>query len=130
MSTLTEQENLKKYSNIEHCPVRNVLSHFTGKWALLILNILSENGTTRFNAISKALPDISSKVLSNTLKQLQHDHLIERHIYPEIPPRVEYSLTELGKSLMPILGQLIDWALTNFDKFPQKMNCRSNVEGK
>ena len=121
---------MKKYSNIEHCPVRNVLSHFTGKWALLILNILSENGTTRFNAISKALPDISSKVLSNTLKQLQHDHLIERNIYPEIPPRVEYSLTELGKSLMPILGQLIDWALTNFDQFPQKMNCRSNVEGK
>lgn len=117
MNALQVQENLKKYSDIESCPVRNVLSHFSGKWAILILCVLSENEMTRFNTIGRAIPDISSKVLSDTLKKLEADGLINRHLYAEIPPRVEYSLTHLGKSLMPILGQLIGWALDNFDNF-------------
>lgn len=117
MNALPLQENLKKYTDIAHCPIRNVLSHISGKWPILILCILSENERTRFNALSKAIPDISSKVLSNTLKSLEHDGLVERHLYAEIPPRVEYSLTDLGKSLMPILGELIRWALSNLDNF-------------
>ncbi|MBQ9217055.1 MAG: helix-turn-helix transcriptional regulator [Muribaculaceae bacterium] len=117
MNALPLQENLEKYTDIAHCPIRNVLSHISGKWPILILCILSENKRTRFNAISKALPDISSKVLSNTLKSLEADGLVERHSYAEIPPRVEYALTELGKSLMPILGELIGWALQNLDNF-------------
>jgi len=117
MNALPLQENLEKYTDIAHCPIRNVLSHISGKWPILILCILSENKRTRFNAISKALPDISSKVLSNTLKSLEADGLVERHSYAEIPPRVEYALTELGISLMPILGELIGWALNNFDNF-------------
>ncbi len=117
MSNLTIQENLKKYSDIEHCPVRNVLSHFSGKWSILILCILSENESTRFNAINKSIPDISSKVLSDTLKTLEADGLITRRLYAEIPPRVEYSLTDLGRSLMPIFGELIGWALAHFDNF-------------
>lgn len=117
MNALPLQENLKKYTDIAHCPIRNVLSHISGKWPILILCILSENERTRFNALSKAIPDISSKVLSNTLKSLEHDGLVERYLYAEIPPRVEYSLTDLGKSLMPILGELIGWALNNLDNF-------------
>lgn len=117
MSALPLQENLEKYTHIESCPIRNVLSHFSGKWSLLILCILSENEVTRFNAISKAIPDISSKVLSDTLKSLEKDGLAKRHQYAEIPPRVEYSLTDLGKSLMPIVGNLINWALKHFDHF-------------
>ena len=117
MNALPLQENLEKYTDIAHCPIRNVLSHISGKWPILILCILSENKRTRFNAISKALPDISSKVLSNTLKSLEADGLVERHSYAEIPPRGEYALTELGKSLMPILGELIGWALQNLDNF-------------
>lgn len=117
MNALPLQENLEKYTDIAHCPIRNVLSHISGKWPILILCILSENKRTRFNAISKALPDISSKVLSNTLKSLEADGLVERHSYAEIPPRVEYALTELGISLMPILGELIGWALQNLDNF-------------
>lgn len=117
MNALPLQENLEKYTDIAHCPIRNVLSHISGKWPILILCILSENKRTRFNAISKALPDISSKVLSNTLKSLEADGLVVRHSYAEIPPRVEYALTELGKSLMPILGELIGWALQNLDNF-------------
>lgn len=117
MSNLPLQENLKKYTDIAHCPVRNVLSHFSGKWSVLILSVLSENESTRFSALGRAIPDISSKVLSDTLKSLERDGLIARRLYAEVPPRVEYSLTDMGRSLMPILGQLIEWALAHFDRF-------------
>ena len=117
MNTLTLKENLEKYTRIESCPIRNVLSRFSGKWSILILCELSENEKTRFNEISKAIPDISSKVLTDTLKNLETDKLIVRHYYGEIPPRVEYSLSSLGKSLIPKLEGLIGWALENFNNF-------------
>lgn len=113
MSNLQLQENLKKYTRIEECPIRNVLSRFSSKWAMLILCVLSENEATRFNSISKAIPDISPKVLTETLKILEADGLISRKLYAEVPPKVEYSLTELGKSLIPILNNLISWAIDN-----------------
>ena len=71
------------------------------------------NEATRFNTISKAIPDISPKVLTETLKALETDGLVKRKLYAEIPPRVEYSLTEVGQSLIPILNSLITWALDN-----------------
>lgn len=80
---------------------------------MLILCVLSENEATRFNTISKAIPDISPKVLTETLRNLEVDGLVKRKLYAEIPPKVEYSLTELGKSLMPILNNFISWALDN-----------------
>ncbi|MDE7024544.1 MAG: helix-turn-helix transcriptional regulator [Paramuribaculum sp.] len=110
MNCLPIEENLKKYTCIANCPIRNVISRFSGKWSLLILYILSENSSTRFNAIGRAIPDISPKVLSATLKTLETDRLITRKLYAEIPPRVEYSLTEKGRSLMPILHSLMEWA--------------------
>lgn len=113
MNSLQVQENLKKYTRIENCPIRNVLSRFSSKWAMLILCVLSENEATSFNTISKAIPDISPKVLTETLRNLEADGLVKRKLYAEIPPKVEYSLTELGKSLMPILNNLISWALDN-----------------
>ena len=113
MTKLELSENLRKYTNLEECPVRNVISRFSGKWSILILCILSENGKTRFNSIQKALPDISPKVLTGTLRILEEDSLVQRKIYAEIPPRVEYSLTEKGKTLMPILYDLIEWAMRN-----------------
>lgn len=115
MRALELQENLKKFTHINECPIRNVISRFSGKWQMLVLCVLSENETTRFNAIGKAIPDISPKVLSDTLKNLERDHLIVRNIYAEIPPRVEYSLTELGRSLIPVLGELITWSMENFE---------------
>lgn len=90
------------------------MARFSGKWQMLVLCVLAENDATRFNAISKALPDISPKVLTDTLRNLERDQLIARTAYPEIPPRVEYSLTDLGRSLMPLLGNLITWALDNY----------------
>lgn len=113
MNDLKIKENLEKYSNIEACPVRNVISHFSGKWSILILCILAENDRIRFNQIGHAIPDISPKVLSSNLKVLEEDNLIKREIFAEIPPRVEYSLTPKGWSLIPILHNLIDWACKN-----------------
>ena len=80
---------------------------------MLILCVLSENKSTRFNTISKAIPDISPKVLTETLKTLEADGLVKRYLYAEIPPRVEYSLTELGKSFIPILQQMMLWSENN-----------------
>lgn len=114
MSRLQLKENLKKYAGIEACPIRNVISRFSGKWSMLILCVLAENDATRFNEIGKAIPDISPKVLTETLKSLEADGLISRKIFAEIPPRVEYSLTVRGRSLMPHLEGLIEWALANF----------------
>lgn len=79
------------------CPIRNVLGRFADKWSLLILCNLQTQGTMRYTEISKAIPDISQKMLTSTLKQLQQDNLLKRKAYAEIPPRVEYSLTELGR---------------------------------
>lgn len=121
MKRLALQENLKKYAHLDTCPVRNIVSRFSGKWSLLVLCVLSENESTRFNEINKAIPDISPKVLTETLKNLESDGLISRHLYPEISPRVEYSLTILGRSLMPHINALIAWALDNYDKI-EKIN--------
>lgn len=122
MNALPLEENLEKFTHMESCPIRNVIARFSGKWAILVLCVLSVNEATRFNAIGKAIPDISPKVLSDTLKNLESDGLISRKIYAEIPPKVEYSLTELGHSLMPHLKGLIGWAMNNFDSFEKKVN--------
>lgn len=114
MNPLPLQENLKKFTCAESCPVRNIISRFSGKWAMLILCVLAENEATRFNSISKAIPDISPKVLSETLKNLETDGYVTRRIYAEIPPRVEYSLSPLGKSLIPLINDLIKWTMDHY----------------
>ena len=113
MNRLELKENLEKYTRIEDCPIRNVISRFSGKWSILVLCVLSENDRTRFNAIGRAIPDISPKVLTSTLKRLEEDGLVMRELFTEIPPRVEYSLTAKGSSLMPLLYGLISWAVEN-----------------
>ncbi len=98
------------------CPIRNVLGRFADKWSLLILCNLQSQGKLRYTEIRNAIPDISQKMLTITLKQLVKDHLLKRKAYAEIPPRVEYSLSELGLSLMPIIGQMIEWAQVHFEE--------------
>jgi DNA-binding HxlR family transcriptional regulator len=97
------------------CPIRNVLGRFADKWSLLILCSLQAHDKLRYTELKKSLPDISQKMLTCTLKQLEKDHLVKRKAYAEIPPRVEYSLTELGVSLMPIIGSMIEWANVHFE---------------
>ena len=100
-------------SIIEICPVRNVVARFGNKWALLVILVLSEEGPIRYNELGRKIPDISSKVLASPLRTLEADGLIYRKLYPEVPPKVEYSLTDTGRSLVPIILQLTAWAQNN-----------------
>lgn len=100
-------------SIIEFCPVRNVIARFGNKWAFLVLLVVHEHEVIRFNELRKAIPDVSSRVLSETLRILEADGLILRRVYPEVPPRVEYRLTEVGSSLIPIILELTEWAKKN-----------------
>lgn len=100
-------------SMFEMCPVRNVIARFGNKWGFLVMLVIGEHGTIRFNELSRAIPDISTRVLSGTLRTLEADDLVERKVYPEIPPRVEYSLSPIGKKLMPIVQELTAWATKN-----------------
>ncbi|MCC6724230.1 MAG: helix-turn-helix transcriptional regulator [Saprospiraceae bacterium] len=109
------EKKFEVYSKKEECPVRNVLSRLGDKWSLLVLLLLNDGETLRFNQISHVLGDISQKMLTTTLRSLEADGLVNRKMYAEIPPRVEYSLTERGRSLIPVLRQLVDWAVENID---------------
>lgn len=110
------EDFLKKYADAEHCPVRCILSRIGDKWSVLIIMLLGESGKMRFNEISRSIGDISQKMLTTTLRSLVLDGLVERTIYPEVPPRVEYELTELGQSLLPHINQLSLWALKNMEQ--------------
>ena len=100
------------------CPIRQVLSRFGDKWSLLVLFMLnkSETGVLRFNEIRRLMTDCSQKMLSQTLKNLEQSHLVHREVYAEVPPRVEYSLTETGKSLMPPIISLVEWGKVHFEE--------------
>ncbi|WP_423127163.1 winged helix-turn-helix transcriptional regulator [Gaoshiqia sp. Z1-71] len=113
---------VEKYSKNEHCPVRNVLDRFGDKWSILLLMVLDEAGVMRFKDLSASINDISQKMLTVTLRTLEADGLVLRTLYPEIPPRVEYRLTELGKSLLPHIKSLTNWAITNFEAIEKSRN--------
>lgn len=99
----------------QDCPVRNVLARICDKWLLLVIYMLNTHGEEplRFNALRKLIPDISQKMLTSTLKTLEADGYVNRKVYAEVPPRVEYSLTPRAESLIPILDSLIGWASEN-----------------
>jgi len=106
----------------ENCPIRNVLHRFGDKWSLLIIYklsddfLLTDDYKLRFNELHKEVGGISQKMLTTTLRTLEADSLVLRKVYAEIPPRVEYSLTELGKSLVPLISDLSNWAFEHQSK--------------
>ena len=98
-----------------NCPIRNVLSRVGDKWSMLVLFTLESNDNQRFKELQRNIPDISQKMLTATLKMLEADGLIRREVFPEVPPRVEYSLTKKGKSLLPLIDNLLSWASENME---------------
>ena len=94
-----------------NCPIRDVLSRLGDKWSMLVLITLHTNGTMRFSDIHKTIADVSQRMLTVTLRTLESDGLVKRKVYAEVPPRVEYCLTERGLSLIPHLEGLVNWAL-------------------
>ncbi len=105
-----------KNSVIEICPIRNVIARFGNKWAFLVLYTINENEVVRFSELCKAIPDVSSRMLSETLRVLEADGFISRKVYPVVPPKVEYRLTQLGASLIPHIVALTEWAQQNMDE--------------
>jgi DNA-binding HxlR family transcriptional regulator len=94
----------------ETCPAQEALQLITGRWKILIIRELFA-GIQRFNQLQKTLTGITHKVLTQQLRELEADGIVHREVYPEVPPRVEYSLTPLGESLKPIIMQMHHWKI-------------------
>ena len=95
------------------CPIRDILDRFGDKWSMLVLLILGKSGKLRFNVLQKQIGDISQKMLTATLRTMEADGLVKRTMYAEMPPRVEYEITAIGKSLIPHVNSLSKWAKEN-----------------
>lgn len=100
-----ERINLKEIN----CEKELTLAVIGGKWKLIILWHLGLEGTKRFSELKRLIPHITQKMLTNQLRELEEDKLIERKVYAEVPPRVEYTLTDHGQSLMPVLHAMYNW---------------------
>ncbi|MGK0363988.1 MAG: DNA-binding HxlR family transcriptional regulator [Saprospiraceae bacterium] len=96
------------------CPIRSVLSMATDKWSMLVIFNLAYHKTMRFNRFKHFIPDISSRMLSVTLKKLEKAHIVTREVFAEVPPRVEYQLTDFGKGLSERMIEMSDWMTENY----------------
>jgi len=95
---------------VKNCPVRNVLARISDKWSMLTLLAIGKHGTLRFSELRACIPDVSQRMLTVTLRNLEADGLLTRRVYAEVPPRVEYSLTALGHGLGAQIMSLAAWA--------------------
>ena len=112
---------MENFHHTGGCPIRDVLSKLGDKWTMLIMVTLKTNGTMRFG-------DISQRMLTVTLRSLETDGLVIRKVYAEVPPRVEYSLTEMGHSLMPHIESLVGWALEHMADILERRGVQQEVD--
>lgn len=109
------------------CPIRNILSRLSDKWSMLVIYKLnqSEKESLRFKELQRLIPDISQKMLTVTLRTLEEDGYVTRTIYPEVPPRVEYTLTARTLSLLPFINALIRWAKENMSAIMEDRRAKA-----
>ncbi|WP_346817966.1 winged helix-turn-helix transcriptional regulator [Bacillus paramobilis] len=112
---------LNKYS----CPVEAMVEVIGGKWKGVILYHLLD-GTKRFNELKRLKPNITQRMLTLQLRELEADGIIHREVYREVPPKVEYSLTELGETLRPMILLMMEWATHNMEKVLESRNTKNN----
>lgn len=98
-----------------NCPIRNILARVGDKWSLLVLYTLQHKESLRFKQLQREMSDISQKMLTQTLRTLEEDGFISRKVYAEVPPRVEYCLTERAHSFLPLVNDLIRWSIEHMD---------------
>ena len=111
------------------CPVEAALEALGGKWKGLILFHLKD-GTRRFNELRRLIPDITQRTLTRQLRELEEDQIVERTVYPEVPPRVEYELTDFGKTLIPILEALYEWGKEYIDRLSEIRSSNAETRPK
>lgn len=109
------KEFIEKNGGLGNCPAREMMDKLGDKWSLLIVLLLDEYGTMRFNQLNNLIGTISQKVLTGNLKDLEADGLITRVVFPEVPPRVEYTITPLGKSLVPVMNAFAQWSFQHIE---------------
>jgi DNA-binding HxlR family transcriptional regulator len=107
LEPVINQENPVQEEN--NCPMTNALKIIGGKWKLLLLNSVRNECTVRFGQLKKTMPDITQTTLTTQLRELERDGIIRRKVYAEAPPKVEYTLTDLGKTLIPVIEVLCSW---------------------
>ncbi|QTM98743.1 transcriptional regulator [Sediminibacillus dalangtanensis] len=119
-NTLREEIKTKLENGDYHCEKELTLSIISGKWKVVILWHLGVEGTHRFSDLERLFKNISHKTLSNQLKELIEDGIIQRKVYPETPPKVEYSMTALGYTLLPIIEQMYEWGKKRIDQLKEE----------
>lgn len=110
-----EEKIIINFEATGQCPVRDVISRLGDKWSILTLTTLKVNGKLRFSEIQRSIGDVSQRMLTVTLRAMESDGIIRREVHAEVPPRVEYELTDLGESLFPHLNALVNWATESMD---------------
>ena len=123
---VADNNERRVFHNNEDCPIRNVIAQIGDKWSMLILFALVD-GEDRFNSLKKRIVGISQRMLTQTLRDLEREGYVNRTVYPEVPVRVEYELTELGKEIVKPLYQLVSWADNHHEKIKQARNAYDAV---
>ncbi len=113
--TIVESSGLPADVYSAKCPTRQVLDHIAGKWTVLVIDALLQQGAMRYTDLSRRIGGVSQKMLTQTLRSLESDGFLTRTVHPTIPPRVEYELTDLGRSLAEPVTALRQWAERNIN---------------
>ncbi len=125
--TLREEIREKIVNGDYHCEKELTLSVLSGKWKVVILWHLGVEGPHRFSDLQRLFPKLSHKVLTNQLRELMEDGIVHREVYPEVPPKVEYSMTELGMTILPIVEMMYDWGKKRVQAIREEMQRSSDI---
>lgn len=123
--TAATQSERRMFHNNEDCPIRNVIAQIGDKWSLLILFALVD-GPDRFNSLKSRIVGISQRMLTQTLRDLEREGYVLRTVYPEVPARVEYELTDMGRDIVKPLYQLVSWADQHHEDIKQARQAYDN----
>ncbi|MFC0212664.1 winged helix-turn-helix transcriptional regulator [Paenibacillus chartarius] len=114
----------KQTEKVFNCEKELTLSIIGGKWKMIIMWHLGKGGTKRFSQLRSLIPDVTQRMLTTQLRELEEDGIVNRKVYPVVPPKVEYSLTPRGESLIPILDLMYDWGKQYLKEFEHKVTIR------
>jgi len=120
---MTECNRKEIHGRAYYCTVELTLNIIGGKWKPIILYHLGNEGTKRFGEMKQKMPNITQKMLTQQLRELEHDGLVHRRVYAEVPPKVEYSLTDFGRTIIPVMQNLCQWGQSYEEKFQMAPPC-------